>query len=96
MVSKKDPDENTQWRNCETLTPRLRRLCIRDAALLDQPNRLKLELACELPTLLKHLNSVPSEPGAGHGRLQRDKRPRVGGPIQGTRIRQRARGIADG
>ena len=30
------------------------------------------------------------------GSLQRDKRPRVGGPIQGTRIRQRARGIADG
>jgi len=27
------------------------------------------------------------------GSLQRDKRPRVGGPIQGTRIR---RGIADG
>jgi hypothetical protein len=30
------------------------------------------------------------------GSRQRDKRPKVGGPIQGIRIRQRARGIADG
>ena len=49
----------------------LRGLPIRHAAILDQPNSLKLELACKLRLSMttsgsiKTPNSVSSEPGAG-------------------------------
>ena len=49
------------------------RLDNRNTTLLDQPNRLKLELTCKLPAShkypscsVKHLNSVPTKPTAAH------------------------------
>jgi hypothetical protein len=60
----------------------LRRLLLRDAALLDQPNCLKLELACELPTLLH------GPPPAPLNTLTRCLRNRVQATHSGEQLRQ--------